>query len=307
MASNDKIVIAGGSGFLGLSLARRLSGDGYEVVLLSRNAPPSAPEYRHTPWDARSPEDAWVSELNGAVALVNLAGRTVDCIKTPEHRDEILRSRVESTRALGRAVRAVDAPPPVWVQMSTAHIHGDPPELVCDEESAIGEGLAPLVGRAWEDEFASAVLPEMRGVVLRTSFVLGKGGGAFPKLRALARFGLGGRAGHGRQGISWLHESDMNGIFVRALTDESMRGVFMATAPNPVSNAEFMRELRRTVGMPIGLPAPAPMVRLGARFVMRSDPELVLLRRYCVPTRLKELGFEFEFEELRAALNDLCE
>src|SRR5207248_939374 len=143
-----------------------------------------------------------------------LVGRSVDCIKTPEHRDEILRSRVEATHVLGLAVRGVDNPPPVWVQMSTAHIYGDPPHLTCDEDSPFGYGLAPFVGRAWEEEFRTSVLPSQRPVILRTSFVLGRdrgaGGGAFARLRTLVRLGLGGRVGPGTQGMSWIHEADMN-------------------------------------------------------------------------------------------------
>jgi NAD dependent epimerase/dehydratase family enzyme len=140
-------------------------------------------------------------------------GRSVDCIKTPEHQDEILRSRIEATRVLGMAVRSISSPPPVWVQMSTAHIYGDPPHIICTEESPFGYGLAPFVGRAWEEEFRANVLPSQRGVVLRTSFVIGRdrgaGGGALARLRMLVRLGLGGRVGSGTQGMSWIHETDM--------------------------------------------------------------------------------------------------
>ena len=237
--------------------------------------------------------------------MINLVGRTVDCIKTPDHCDEILRSRVEATNLLGQAIRAARTPPPVWVQTSTAHIYGDPPEAICDEDSAFGYGLAPSVGRAWEDAAAQAVLPEMRQVVLRTSFVLGRDGGALPRLVALTRWGLGGTVGDGRQGISWIHEQDLNRLFVRALTDQTMQGPYLATAPAPVSNAEFMRELRRVLRMPIGLPAKTWMVRIGAPLVMRTDPELALYGRYCVSRRLQEEGFEFEFPNVQSALNDL--
>jgi hypothetical protein len=207
---------------------------------------------------------------------------------------------------LGEAIRAVDSPPPVWVQMSTAHRYGDPPEVVCDEDAAFGYGLAPIVGKAWEDAFARAVPSDMRQVVLRTSFVLGRSGGALPTLTKLARLGLGGTVGHGRQGISWLHELDMNRLFVHAITCEQMRGAYIATAPNPVSNAEFMRELRRTMKIPFGLPSAGWMVRVASLLIMRTDPELVLYGRYCVSKRLRNEGFDFTFPDLSSALNDLC-
>lgn len=300
-------MIAGGSGFLGVSLAHHLAAAGREVVLLSRTTPIAGP-WRHAVWDARTVGE-WSRELDGAAALVNLAGRTVDCVKTPDHRDEILRSRVESTLALGEAARAAASRPAVWVQMSTAHIYGDPPTLVCDEGSAIGEGLAPLVGERWERALAEAAPEGVRTVVLRTSFVIGRdrgaGGGALDRLRRVVRLGLGGRVGSGRQGMSWLHEEDMNRVFERAITDASMRGVYVASSPQPVSQAEFMRTLRGVMGAPIGLPAPGWLVRLGAPLVMRTDPDLAIYGRYVVPRRLTQEGFAFRFPTLEPALRDL--
>ncbi len=176
-SDRPRVVIAGGSGFLGVSLAHYLVGQGTQVVLLSRRPPRCDGPWKHVMWDGRTLGE-WKRELDGAAGLVNLAGRTVDCIKTPDHQDEILRSRVEATRVLGEAVRTIDSPPPVWVQMSTAHIYGDPPETWCDEDSAFGYGLAPFVARAWEEAFTAAALPSQRQVVMRTSFVLGRDRGA---------------------------------------------------------------------------------------------------------------------------------
>ena len=299
-----RVVIAGGTGFIGTNLARHLGDLGCEVVLLSRHIPKERGSWEHAKWDGRTLGD-WAKHLEGAAAVVNLAGRTVDCIKTPDHCDEILRSRVEATLAIGKALRGMKNPPPVWVQMATAHIYGDPPDVVCDEDSPFGFGLAPIVGKAWEEAYAKAVLPSMRQVILRTSFVLGKNSGAFPKLKMLARLGLGGRVSHGRQGISWIHIVDMSRLIARAIANDAMKGAYNATAPNPVSNDEFMRTLRRAIRMPIGLPAFELMVRFGAHYLMRTDPELVLYGRYCVSRRLKNEGFEFEFEDLDSALENL--
>ena len=239
--------------FLGISLATHLAASGQSIVLLSRHPPKPSGPWRHVSWDARTLGE-WRRELDGAIGLVNLVGRSVDCIKTPDHQDEILRSRVEATRVLGMAIRTIDSPPPVWVQMSTAHIYGDPPHVICTEESPFGYGLAPFVGRAWEDEFRASVLPSQRSVILRTSFVIGRdrgaGGGALARLRMLVRLGLGGTVGSGTQGMSWIHETDMNRLFERALTDPTMQGAYIASSPNPVSQRVFMSELRRAVGMP---------------------------------------------------------
>jgi uncharacterized protein len=307
-ADRGRVIIAGGSGFLGLSLATHLANMGRSVVILSRRPPRREGPWRHVSWDARNLGD-WSRTLEGASGVVNLVGRSVDCVKTPNHQDEILRSRVEATRTLGLAVRRVDAPPPVWVQMSTAHIYGDPPEVVCTEDSPFGYGLAPLVGRAWEREFEQAALPTQRRVVLRTSFVIGRdrgaGGGALARLLTLVRLGLGGTVGSGSQGLSWIHEADMNRLFERGLTDERMQGAYIASSPNPTSQREFMKTLRRVVGMPIGLPAFSWMVRIGAPLFMRTDPELALYGRYVVSKRLQQVGFEYRFPHLENALRDL--
>ena len=302
------IVIAGGSGFLGVTLAKHLTTKGMTVVVLSRQVPKVSGPWRHVAWDARSLGE-WHRELNGAIGLINLTGRSVDCIKTPGHQDEILRSRVESTHVLGLAVRAVDSPPPVWVQMSTAHIYGDPPQVMCTEDSPFGYGLAPFVGRAWEEEFQASVLPLQRQVVLRVSFVLGRnrgaGNGALARLEPLARIGLGGTVGSGTQGMSWIHEADLNRLFERGLTNPNMQGTYIASSPNPVPNRDFMKELRRAVGMPFGLPAFSWMVRFGARWLLNTDPELALCGRYVMPTRLQIEQFEFQFPHLREALTDV--
>ncbi len=306
--TSKRIVIAGGSGFLGISLAHYLAEHSALVTILSRNPPKPSGPWDFVAWDARNLND-WKSALNGADAVVNLVGRTVDCIKTPDHRDEILRSRVEATRVLGEAMRSVISPPPVWMQMSTAHIYGDPPTAICTEDSPFGYGFAPDVGKAWESEFAASILPSQRGVILRTSFVVGRdrsaGGGALSRLRFLARLGLGGRIGSGMQGMSWIHERDINRIFERAISDSSMQGVYIASSPNPESQGDFMRKLRMRMRIPFGLPATESMVRVGAHWLLRTDPELALYGRYVMPKRLMDEGFEFEYPELCDALAEL--
>ncbi len=306
---NNQIVIAGGSGFVGTSLAYSLHERGYQVVVLSRSQSqsPSHP-WRVVSWNGRSVGD-WANELCGAAALINIAGRTVDCIKTPDHCDEILRSRVESTRVLGGALRSIDQPPLIWVQMSTAHLYGDPPAEICDEDSAFGYGLAPTVARAWEEAFAESRLPGQRVVIFRTSFVLGKdrgaGAGALNRLRWLTRMGLGGTIGSGRQGISWIHEDDLNALFLRSIEEETMSGAYIASSPRPVSQKAFTQALRQACHVKIGLPAPEWLIRLGAKYLLKTDPELALCGRYVVSRRLREAGFQFRFDDVESALRTI--
>lgn len=298
------LVISGGTGFIGRSAANQLREAGYTCTLIGRSEPRNLDGHRFVRWDGRTVGD-WAHSLEGAAAIINLAGRTVDCVKTPDNVDQILRSRIESTAAVGRALAGLTTPPPVWVQMSTAHRYGDSPEVTCTEDSPFGYGLAPFVGEAWERTFEEHLPAGMRGVVLRTSFVVGRNGGALASLLRITRLGLGGTVGSGRQGMSWIHEFDMNAIIQRAVENEAMRGAYIVSAPEPVDNRTFMRTLRRAAGVPIGLPAPAPLVRLGARYVLRTDPELALYGRYVIPARLLAEGYQFQFLNLGAALADL--
>ncbi|MFK7759415.1 MAG: epimerase [Phycisphaerales bacterium] len=307
-SSSSRVVIFGGSGFLGMSLAGYLCSRGYEVVVVSR----SAPERRLTPegcryvyWDART-LGSWVESVDGACAVVNLAGRTVDCVKTPHNCDQILRSRVEATQVIGEAVQITSDRPRVWVQMSTAHRYGDS-ELECNELSPFGYGLAPVVGAAWEEAYEQSCPKDVRGVVLRTSFVLGKEAPAWKKLRLITKLGLGGTLSTGTQGMSWVHEDDMNQIFLSAIEDQEMDGPYIASSPAPVSNRDFMKSMRNALNMPIGLPATGWMIQIGARLILQTDPELALYGRYVVPQRLLDEGFEFKYADLDAALANLSE
>jgi len=300
---SNRIVIAGGSGFLGRNLAAALRRGGRDVVILTRTPKPAPEGVVEVGWDARTLGE-WKATLDGALAVVNLVGRSVDCAKTEANCAEILRSRVDATKALGLALQETSNRPPVWVQMSTAHAYGDLFGVTCDEYSAFGEGFAPMVGRAWEDAHLRTLPAGMRSVILRTSFVLGKRGGALPTLERLARFGFGGTIGTGKQGLSWIHERDMTRLMERAIHDETMSGAYIATAPAPVSMREFMRGLRGAVGMPIGIPTPGWMIRLAAP-VIGTDPELALLGRYVVSKRLREGRFEFDFPSLKSAFSDL--
>lgn len=300
----DKIVITGGTGFIGLSLAKHLSKNGFEPILIARNKPKDHISNQFIQWDGHS-MGAWSKSIEGAKAVVNLAGKTVDCIKTPENCDLILRSRVESTKILGKALNTLENPPKVWIQMSTAHIYGDPPQQRCSESSSFGYGLAPFVGRTWEETFLTSIPSGIRGVRLRTSFVIGRNGGALSSLRHITRLGLGGKVGHGKQGFSWIHENDLNELILQAILDDRFDGAYIASAPNPVSNALFMKTLRNIMKIPFGLPTPAWLARFGAKLFFNTDPDLALYGRFVKSERLEKEGFTFQFPELKSALQDL--
>jgi uncharacterized protein (TIGR01777 family) len=298
-----KIIIAGGSGFLGGALARHLADEGYEVFILSRHLLPPGVPARYIHWDGKT-MGAWVAELEGATAVVNLTGKNVNCRYTTAALDEINESRVDSVKVIGAAIRACRFPPAVWVQAGSLAIYGDAGNRVCDEHAPHGEGIPVDTCLKWESTFDAEATPHTRKVIYRISFVLGNGGGALRMLTNLTRCYLGGAIGNGRQYISWLHVEDMNRLWLRAIEDERMSGVYNATAPNAVTNAEFMHELRRVLHRPWSPPMPAFLVPIGC-FFLRTEPVLALTGRRGVPARLTEEGFEFRHTELPEALHDL--
>ena len=298
-----RVVLAGGSGFLGRLLAGVLVGRGYEVVVLTRREGVEVAGARVVRWDGRT-RGGGVKELEGAEAVVNLAGKNVNCRYTKAALAEIDRSRVDSTRVLGDAMHGCVVPPRVWVQSGTLAIHGDAGERWCDEEAAAGDGVPVRTARRWERAFAESPTPRTRRVLLRISFVLGADGGVLPLMARMARWFFGGAMGSGRQFVSWIHAADLARVVVRAIEDEGISGVYVASSPEPVRNEEFMGELRRVLGRPWSPPVPVCLVRFGC-WVMRTEPVLALTGRRGDPRRLEEAGFTFRFPTLREALTDL--
>lgn len=301
--SKGRVVLAGGSGFLGRALAEAFAREGYEPVVLTRRVKRTRSRARQVEWDGRT-VGAWARELEGAAAVVNLAGRGVDCRHTPRHRREIVESRVNSVEAIGRAIQSCAEPPRVLIQAASLAVYGDAGRRVCGEDAPAGQGFPVEVCLRWEQVFNSLELPATRKVLLRIGFVLGRGGGALPRLARLARLHLGGTVGEGHQYVSWLHARDFCRLVLWSVEHEAAAGVYNATGPCPVTNAEFMCELRCALKRPWSPRTPAWLVRLGA-FLLGTEPALALEGRRCIPDRLVEEHFKFVYTNLESALADL--
>jgi uncharacterized protein (TIGR01777 family) len=308
-----KIVIPGGSGQVGTMLARAFHAEGHDIVVLSRHPTPRA--WRVSVWDGAT-TGAWRRDIDGSDVVINLAGRSVNCRYSRTHRREILRSRVDSTRAVGEAIAGAARPPRVWLQASTATIYSHRYDRANDEHTGIlggDESAAPSswrfsidVARAWERAFDESITSGTRKVALRSAMTLSPDrGGVFDTLAALARHGLGGRASHGRQFMSWIHENDFVDAVRFLIARDDIDGAVNLASPNPLANEAFMRVLRAECGASFGLPVSRWMLEVGA-MLMRTETELILKSRRVVPARLIEAGFEFRFAEWPAAARDLC-
>jgi uncharacterized protein (TIGR01777 family) len=298
-----RIILAGGSGFVGQALAPVLVAQGHHVVVLGRGAAHRRDGVDYLQWDGKTVGD-WSSAIEGAEAIINLTGKNINCRHTPGNRREIIRSRVDSVRALGKAIANCTTPPKVFAQASGVGYYGDTGEQVVAEDAPPGSDFPAEVCRQWEGAFNALDLPATRKVVLRLGVVLGRDGGALPLLEKLTRWFLGGAAGNGRQFISWIHVADLVRIFLSVLEQPELRGVLNATGPLPVTNSEFMRELRRALHRPWSPPVPVPFVRAGA-WLMGSEGDLALLSSRCIPRRFLGHGFSFQFRTLRDAFANL--
>jgi uncharacterized protein len=298
-----RIVIAGGSGFIGTALAKELIARKYEVLVLTRSPSERSDDVQEVEWNGEQLGE-WIKFLDGATAVINLTGKNINCPHTPENLRALTDSRVNSVRVIATAFGHIKTPPRVWVQASAIGFYGDAKDNLRDENSPAGNDSLAKICEKWESAFNLASVLQTRKVLLRIGFVLGRDGGALPVLAKLTKCFLGGSAGSGRQFISWIHIGDLTQMFVEAIEREDLSGAFNAVAPKPVTNKEFMRELRRALHRSWSPPAPEFAVRLGAR-LMGSEPSLALIGQRCAPKNFLEAGFEFQFSELRPALKNL--
>jgi len=305
-----KILVPGGSGFLGRAVVAHFHGAGHNVVVLSRRPDPG-----DVGWDGES-LGPWAKELDGADVVVNLAGRSVNCRYGSRHLAEMMDSRVKSARVVGRAIADAKIPPDVWLQASTATIYAHRFDAPNDELTGVIGGSEPgaprkwvasiEIARAWECELEAADTSRTRKVAMRAAMVMGvEKGSAFDTLATLATRGLGGPAGDGRQFMSWIHEADFLRSLDFLIERRDLSGPVNLASPNPLPNREFVAEMRSALGVRLALPTPAWLLEFGAVF-MRTETELILKSRRVIPTRLLQAGFTFEFPEWPAAAHDLA-
>jgi uncharacterized protein (TIGR01777 family) len=291
-----KVVIAGGTGFLGRALSHSLGAEGHDVIVLTRGSDPSSNVVRWTPNGESGP---WASAIDGAAAVVNLAGESIAARRwTDAQKRSILESRVQATRSLVSAIRAAATPPPVFVSGSAVGYYGPLGDDIVTEDAPSGTDFLARVCVAWEEE-ARAAAAQTRVTCIRTGLVLARDGGALPPMLPPFRFGVGGPVGSGRQYWPWIHRQDWVDLVRWTIRTADAGGAINATAPNPVTNAEFARALGRAMHRPAFMPAPAFALRL---LLGEMADALVLSGQRAVPRRAERGGFTFAYTRVDDAL-----
>lgn len=295
-----KIIIAGGTGFLGQALKKHFEQKGHTVLILTRKARQADEVY----WDAQHP-GPWQQCLEQADVLINMCGRSVDCRYTEANRDAIYRSRIDSTLLLQQAIEGCTHPPKVWLNASSAtiYVHAETQEM-SESSGIIGDDFSMNICKSWEAAFFREGIQPIRKIALRSSIVLGREGGALPRFRQISRLGLGGVQGNGRQMMSWIHIEDFCRAVDFMIQTEAIEGAVNITAPEPVSNMRFMSLMRKKLHRPFGLPAPVLLLEMAA-LILGTETELMLKSRNVVPERLMEYGFFFKYPKITQALEQL--
>jgi uncharacterized protein len=295
-----KIVIAGGTGFLGRPLSERLAGERNDLVILTRKPAASVSAGRAVVWSADGTLGAWAAEIDGADAVVNLAGESIGGKRwSADRKRKILDSRVSATRSLVDAIAAAAHPPRVFVSGSAVGYYGPLGDEMATEDRAHGSDFLARVCVEWEAEAARAAGARTRVACVRTGLVLERDGGALPQMLPPFRFGLGGPIGSGRQFWPWIHRSDWIDLVRWAIRTDAAAGPINATAPAPVTNAEFARALGRALHRPSFMPAPAFALRL---LLGEMADALLLSGQRAIPAKAERLGFGFTYTQLDAAL-----
>lgn len=294
------IIIAGGTGFLGQVLENYFLNKEYQIKILTR----TPKKENHIFWDAKN-LGTWTKSLENIETIINLTGKSVDCRYTENNKKLIYESRIDSTNIIGKAINLCKTPPKIWINSSTATIYKHSLEKEMDEENGeIGNDFSMNIAKSWEKAFNIIQNPKTRKIVIRTSIVLGKKGGAIIPLKKLTKFGLGGKQGSGNQKVSWIHELDFARAIHFLINSEKLSGNFNLSVPKPTNNKTLMKSFRKALGIPFGLNHPVWLLQLGSK-IIRTETELILKSRNAIPNRLLTNNFNFIHNNIEIAIKDL--
>ena len=300
----NKLVLAGGSGFIGHILVDYFKDKASQILILNRQKQGKEANIEWIKWDGRTHGD-WVNKLEGTHLLVNLCGKNVNCRYTPENKKAIFSSRLEPTELLGTVINTLSQPPKLWINAASATIYRHAEDRWQDEENGeIGTGFSVEVCKSWEKLFWDQQTPRTRKVVLRIALVMGREDGVIPRLKNLVLTGLGGKQGSGAQYISWIHQQDLARVIEWIYDNPEATGTYNVSSPEAVHNQQFMKIIRQAIGIPFGLPSPQWLLELGAK-IIGTETELILKSRWVYPKRLMDEGFTFQYPKVAPAIREI--
>ena len=306
MSNLKKIILAGGTGQIGTALIQVYADKTNELIVLTRGTERKVKNISYVNWTNIKKEN-YSNYFNDVDAVINLVGKNVNCRYTEANKKEIIDSRVNSVRDISQAFKRASTEPKLWIQFASSTIYKSSEDKpMTENNNEIGTGFSVEVCKIWENTFniETSEFKNTRKAILRTSMVLSKEEGVYPRIRKMAKFGLGGIQGNGKQVVSWIHEDDVTGMIQNIIENSTLEGPFNCTAPYPITNKIFMSELRKSLGIKFGLPASKLILEIGA-FVISTETELVLKSRYVLPERILEAGYTFKYPTIESAYQSL--
>lgn len=301
MDLKPKMIIAGGTGFFGHHLVEFFK-NRYNITVFTRTATHSKNGVNYQYWDATTKGD-WIGILEGAEVLINLTGKSINCRFTEENKKQLLSSRVNSTKVLAEVIALLNNPPKIWINASAGAMYKTGSVSNTEQDKAFNDDFLAKMSLAWEEAFFEQNLPETTRVAMRISLILGSDGGVFPVWKKITSMLLGGKAGKGDQMISWIHIDDAIKA-VEFMMEHKMEGVVNFSTHHPIANKNLMKELRKQINVPFGLPAPEFGIKVGSYF-LQTEPSLLLNSVNFIPERLIKEGFKFKFPSINKAFEDL--
>ena len=302
--AQKRIVLAGGTGNIGKLLSKTFTDLGWEVIILSRSVRESTnPNIKFVQWDGETKGD-WVQELEGTDALINLSGKSIQCRFTEKNKKELLESRLFPTRVLGEGIQELNIPPRLWINFSGISVFEGLAGFHDENSTQYSHTFLAKLTQEWEKIFFNAATTETKKVCLRLSPVLSIDFGMFRELYPLAKLGFGGKVGNGKQQVCWIHEEDLVRLVLWIINHESPSELYHSCAPRPETNQEFMKNLRKVIGIPIGMPLPTLFAKIGAYF-KGVESDMLLLTNAVESKRPAQEGFTYEYPTTQLAFEHL--
>lgn len=295
-----KIIIAGGTGYLGKLLSNHFSEKNYKVIILTRGTSKFENNITYLNW-----KDNWQKELETTETVINLSGKSINCLFTKKNRELLISSRISTTNLLNQAILKCKNAPKLFINASGISIYKSTYKIDYNEyNEEFGTDFLSILSQKWEETFYKIKTPKTRKIAIRTSPVLGKNSNAIKTLIPIVKLGLGGKQGNGKQLFPWIHEQDYINAIDFIMNQKEIIGSVNLISPKPITNAQFMLSFRKVLNIKIGLPTFAFSLYL-AKYITKVEPEIILTSLYAQPKKLEKFGYKFIYSKIDSALSEI--